>query len=155
MKLKEKYIKRIVELINKYPDKKGAVIEALVIAQEQAGFVGSGAIEEISEILSVSQEQIIDALTFYSSFRTKSPGRFNIQICTGISCMLSGPENFSGLLKEKLEKKIKEKGNNNKITIEKINCCGNCDKAPVLKINGKVVNAADPDKLIELMENKL
>ncbi len=155
MKLQEKYIKRIKELKKKYPDERGAVIEALLTAQEQAGFIGSGAIEEISEILSVSQEQIIDALTFYSSFRTKSPGRFHIQICTGISCMLSGPGNLSGLLKEKLEKKIKEKGNRDKITIEKINCFGNCDKAPVLKINGKVVNAVDPDKLIELMENKL
>src|ERR1700746_2686537 len=81
---------RFDALMAKYPVKRSALIPMLLYAQDEVGYLSDAVIGEIAGRLSITPLEVRNVATYYSMLRFKPAGKFNIQVCTNISCMLRG-----------------------------------------------------------------
>lgn len=136
--LTKKMILEIDEWIKKFPDGKtqSAVIAALTIAQQyNNGFLTEGILQEIAEYLHVSLITVYEVATFYPKFELNPIGKYKIGICTNVPCMLSGCNEISKHIINKLNINFDETTNDGKFSLRELNCIAACDKAPVIQIN--------------------
>jgi NADH-quinone oxidoreductase subunit E len=81
---------RFDHLVTIYPVKRSALIPMLLYAQDEIGYVSEPAIQEIARRLDLFDLEVRSVLSYYSMLRTKPAGKYNVQVCTNISCMLRG-----------------------------------------------------------------
>src|ERR1017187_2284635 len=81
---------RFAKLVTIYPVKRSALVPMLLYAQDEVGYVSEAVIQEIAQRLDLFDLEVRSVLSYYSMLRTKPAGKYNIQVCTNISCMLRG-----------------------------------------------------------------
>ena len=81
---------RFDQLVTLYPLKRSALVPMLLYAQDEIGYVSEAAIQEIAQRLDLFGLEVRSVLSYYSMLRTKPAGKYNVQVCTNISCMLRG-----------------------------------------------------------------
>ena len=81
---------RFDKLVTLYPVKRSALIPMLLYAQDEVGYISEPVIQEIAKRLDLFDLDVRSVLSYYSMLRTKPAGKYNIQVCTNISCMLRG-----------------------------------------------------------------
>ena len=101
-KFTEENLKRIDEVLKKYPARKPAVMPVLWIAQEQNGWISGEVMKEIALLLDITPEDVMGVVTFYTMYHQKPMGKYHIQVCTNVSCMLKGGYQLYEHVKEKL-----------------------------------------------------
>src|SRR6266852_6206301 len=90
-------------LENRYPVKRSALIPMLLYAQDQFGYVSDEMIAEIAARLGLNTLQVTETMAYYSMLRRERAGKFHVQVCTNVSCMLRGGNKLHELGQQKLE----------------------------------------------------
>jgi len=90
--LKEENRAKIEEIKKKYPDAKAALLPALWVAQEQEGWISEEMMKEIGTFLGLPFGQVLGVVTFYTMFNSKPVGKYHIEVCTNVSCVLRGSD---------------------------------------------------------------
>lgn len=123
------------ELINSYPEKKAALLPLLHLSQEFWGYIDEEVVNLISKKLKLSPSYIYGVASFYTMYHFEKKGKIHIRVCTNVTCQIKGAEEILKKLEEKLG--IKEGGvsEDGKISIERVECLGACDMAPVVMVN--------------------
>ena len=135
-----------------YPAKKSALIPALHIAQRECGWLPQEAIEEVAEELELTTTQVISVGTFYSMFYFKPRGKYEVQVCTSLACMLNGAENLAGHVYNKLGVKHGETTADNLFTVIDAECLAACGGAPCMWIEGEYYENMTPEKADEIID---
>lgn len=135
MKFTEANEKRFRELVDRYPDKEALLLPALYLVQEQEGYVSAEAFEYLAELVGVSPVRVKETATFYTMYNKVPVGKYHVQLCNNIACMLRGSEELIDHLKKKLEIKIGETTKDGRFTLTAVECLGACGGAPVVQIN--------------------
>ena len=93
--------------IAKYPEGRqaSAVIPLLWRAQEQEGWISRPIIEVVADMLGLAQIRVLEVASFYFMFQLAPVGRYHIQVCGTLSCMLCGAEDLVAVCKEKIAPK--------------------------------------------------
>ena len=83
-------IKLIDKELKKFPDnqKQSAVIAALRIVQTRHGWLSNEDISDVAHYLGMPEIAVMEVATFYNMFNLESKGKYQITVCTNISCML-------------------------------------------------------------------
>ena len=81
---------RFDKLVTIYPLKRSALVPMLLYAQDEVGYVSDAVVTEIAQRLDLLELDVRNVLSYYSMLRTKPAGKYNVQVCTNISCMLRG-----------------------------------------------------------------
>jgi NADH:ubiquinone oxidoreductase subunit E len=81
---------RFDALAEKYPVKRSALIPMLLYAQDEVGYLSDAVVAEVARRIGITELEVRNVATYYSMLRFKPAGKFNIQVCTNISCMLRG-----------------------------------------------------------------
>ncbi len=104
-------------------------------AQDEIGYVSDAAMDEIAERLSLTALEIRNVASYYSMLRFKPAGKYNIQVCTNISCMLRGA--YDVLERFQNELGIGQKGvtKDGVFSLEEVECIGACSWAPAIQVN--------------------
>ena len=118
-----------------YPLKRSALVPMLLYAQDEIGFVSEGAIQEIARRLDLFDLDVRNVLSYYSMLRTKPAGRYNVQVCTNISCMLRGGYEILDHCKAKLGIGHKQTTEDGVFSLEEVECIGACCWAPAMQVN--------------------
>jgi NADH-quinone oxidoreductase subunit E len=129
--LAERYLPR-------FPDKRAATLPALHLVQHTHNWIPFQAIEEIAAFLELSAAEVWDTATFYEEFFLEPKGRYLVQVCQSISCELCGQVDLQQKLQRKLDIVPGETTEDEKFTLQVVECLGACDLAPVVMINGKL-----------------
>src|SRR5580692_12152387 len=90
-------------LESRYPIKRSALIPMLLYAQDQFGFVSDEMVEEIAARLDLKAIQVVETMAYYSMLRRKPAGKYHVQVCTNVSCMLRGGNKIYEFVQRKLE----------------------------------------------------
>ena len=77
-------------LENRYPVRRSALIPMLLYAQDQFGHVSDDMIAEIARRLELNALQVTETMAYYSMLRRQRAGKYHVQVCTNVSCMLRG-----------------------------------------------------------------
>ncbi len=81
---------RFDALVQKYPVKRSALVPMLLYAQDEVGYLSDAVIAEVAERIGITELEVRNVASYYSMLRFKPAGKFNMQVCTNISCMLRG-----------------------------------------------------------------
>jgi NADH-quinone oxidoreductase subunit E len=126
---------RFDHLVTIYPLKRSALVPMLLYAQDEIGFVSEAAIQEIAKRLDLFDLDVRNVLSYYSMLRTKPAGKYNVQVCTNISCMLRGGYEILDHCKAKLGIGNKGVTPDGQFSLEEVECIGACCWAPAIQVN--------------------
>src|ERR1700735_1165305 len=93
---------RFDALVEKYPVRRSALVPMLLYAQDEIGYLSEAVIAEVAERIGISELDVRNVATYYSMLRFKPAGKYNVQVCTNISCMLRGAYDLFDHLQQKL-----------------------------------------------------
>ena len=122
-------------IVARYPEPKAALLPVLWEVQRRKGFIDPGAEAWIGERLGVSAAHVHGVVTFYTMYKQHPTGRYHIQVCTTLSCMLRGSDELVEHLQKKLGIKLGETTPDGKFSIVRVECLGSCGTAPMFQLN--------------------
>jgi NADH-quinone oxidoreductase subunit E len=143
---------RFDKLVTIYPLKRSALVPMLLYAQDEVGYVSDAVVTEIAERLDLLELDVRNVLSYYSMLRTKPAGKYNVQVCTNISCMLRGGYEILDHCKHKLGIGHKETTKDGVFSLEEVECIGACCWAPAIQINYDFHENLTPDKVDALFK---
>jgi len=137
----------------RYPDRRSAIMPALMIAQREHGHLPGPVLEEVADILGVERIWVYELATFYTLFHTKPIGMFHLQLCDNVSCMLCGSEDLLAHLEASLEIKKGETTPDGLFTLSTVECLGACEMAPVMQVGDDYHGNLDVARLDALLDS--
>ena len=143
---------RFDKLATIYPLKRSALVPMLLYAQDEVGYVSDAVVTEIAERLDLLELDVRNVLSYYSMLRTKPAGKYNVQVCTNISCMLRGGYEILDHCKHKLGIGHKETTQDGVFSLEEVECIGACCWAPAIQINYDFHDDLTPEKVDVLFQ---
>ena len=143
---------RFDKLVTIYPLRRSALVPMLLYAQDEIGYVSDEVIAEIAERIGILELDVRNVLSYYSMLRTKPAGKYNVQVCTNISCMLRGGYEILDHCKHKLGIGHKETTSDGVFSLEEVECIGACCWAPAIQINYDVHDDLTPEKVDVLFQ---
>jgi NADH-quinone oxidoreductase E subunit len=151
--LSESTSRQIQLLMSKYPRKRSALIPSLQLAQKEAGFLAPETVQEIARIFDLSPIEVNEVASFYTMLFKKPVGKYVIQVCTNISCMLCDAEQILSHLTRKLGIQPGETSSDKKFTLLEVECLGSCGTGPVVQINEDYHEDLTPEKLDWILDS--
>ncbi len=152
-KFSEDNLQKIDAILKKYPVKKPAVMPVLYLAQEQNGFISNEVIKEVSNILEMTAEDVLGVVTFYTMYHQKEMGKYHIQVCTNVSCMLRGGYDLYDKVKEKLGIENLQVTDDKIFSLEEVECMGSCGTAPMIAVNEDYYENLTKEKVVEILDS--
>lgn len=143
---------RFDHLVTIYPLKRSALVPMLLYAQDEIGFVSDEVVREIAQRIDILELDVRNVLSYYSMLRTKPAGKYNVQVCTNISCMLRGGYEILDHCKHKLGIGHKETTKDGVFSLEEVECIGACCWAPAIQINYDFHDDLTPEKVDVLFQ---
>ncbi len=132
--LSEGTLRKIDEVIARYPVGKSALLPALWLAQQEQGFCSLEAQEQIAGRIGVSPATVAGVVSFYTMYHTRPVGRHVIDVCTTVSCWLRNADGLVRHLEEKLGIEVGETTPDGRFTLRTVECLGSCGTAPMCQI---------------------
>ncbi len=126
---------RFDKLPGLYPVRRSALVPMLLYAQDDIGYVSDAAVAEIARRLDLLELDVRNVLSYYSMLRTAPVGKYNVQVCTNISCMLRGGYELLDHCKDKLGIGHKQTTPDGLFSLEEVECIGACCWAPAIQVN--------------------
>lgn len=142
-----------IEVIERYPVPRSAMIPLLHLAQEQDGHVSDEAMEHIAELLEVTPAEVLGTCSFYEMFKREPVGEYLVNVCTNISCMLMGGEELLEHVEHKLGIKAGSTTSDGKFTLEDVECIAACTEAPCLQVNYRYFHKISNDEVDSLLDD--
>ena len=138
---------RFDHLVTIYPVKRSALVPMLLYAQDEIGYVSDAAVSEIAVRIGINDLEVRNVLSYYSMLRTKPAGKYNVQVCTNISCMLRGGYGILDHCKKTLGIGHKETTADGTFSLEEVECIGACCWAPAMQVNYDFHDELTPEKV--------
>ena len=148
----EENITLINEECKKYPEKKPVVMFALYRGQEQNGYISKDVMDEVAKVLEMDAEDVYGVVSFYTMYHTKPIGKYHLQVCTNVSCMLRGGYDIMEQVKQITGINNGEVSSDMKFSIEEVECMGSCGTAPMIAVNEDFHENLNTDKVKEIIQ---
>ena len=144
---------RFDRLVTLYPLKRSALVPMLLYAQDEVGYVSDAVVAEIAERVGILENDVRSVLSYYSMLRTKPAGKYNVQVCTNISCMLRDGYGILEHCKKKLGIGQKEVTPDGLFSLEEVECIGACCWAPAVQVNYDFYDDLTVEKMDQVIED--
>jgi NADH-quinone oxidoreductase subunit E len=147
--------KKFAKLLTSYPEgrQRSAVVPMLIYAQDEVGAVTPELVEEVAKRCGVTTLQVEEVIGYYSMLHRKPLGKYHVQVCTNISCLLTGGEELYEYACKKLGIGNKQVTPDGMFSIEEVECMGACSWAPAIEVNYDFHHYVTPQKLDEILES--
>jgi len=139
-------------MVTHYPTKRSVLVPTLLYAQDEAGFLSDEVIAEIAGRLDLTELEVRNVISYYSMLTTKPRGRYNVQICTNIACMLRGGEELLEHCEKRLGVGHKETTSDGLFSLEEVECIGACSWAPAAQVNYDFHENLTAEKMDAILE---
>jgi NADH-quinone oxidoreductase subunit E len=135
VKFSDEFEARFAEMLTHYPTKRSALVPTLLYAQDEVGFLSDDVILELAGRLDLTELEVRNVISYYSMLTTQPRGKFNVQVCTNISCLVRGGEDILQHCAKKLGIGHKGTTADGLFTLEEVECIGACSWAPAAQVN--------------------
>lgn len=149
----ENELKQIEELKSHYFEPKAALMSVLWMAQKKFGWISPEVIDYVAELLNLPPSHVDGVVSFYTMYFKKPMGKFHIQVCTNISCLLRGGEEIYSYLVNSLGINDGEVTSDGMFSLEIVECMGACGGAPMIAVNQDYYENLDITKVKNIIEN--
>lgn len=132
------------EIIARYKDESGPLIPILQEAQEVYGYLPAHVLKHVSKATRIPLARIYGVVTFYAQFRLAPLGRNVINVCLGTACHVRGGAKILKTIEEQLSIKDGMTTEDNRFSLEIVNCIAPCGLAPAIAVNGQIYERLTP-----------
>jgi len=145
----EKTLGELRQIAARYPDSRSAMLPMLHLVQSVDGRVTPAGIEAVAQILGVTTADVSGVATFYTMYKRRPNGEYNVGVCTTALCAIMGGDDVFDRLAKELGVGHDETTPDGMITLERVECNAACDYAPVMMINWEFMDNQTPDSAVE------
>jgi NADH-quinone oxidoreductase subunit E len=125
----------------------------LLYAQDEVGYISDAVISEIAQRVGIADHDVRSVLSYYSMLRTKPAGKYNVQVCTNISCLLRNGYGILEHCKKRLGIGHKEVTPDGLFSLEEVECIGACCWAPAIQVNYDFYDDLTTEKMDQILED--
>jgi NADH-quinone oxidoreductase subunit E len=143
---------RFDKLVTLYPVRRSALVPMLLYAQDEVGYISDTVIAEVARRVGVQESDVVSVLSYYSMLRTKPTGKFNVQVCTNICCMLRGGNELFEHCRKRLGIGHKGTTPDGVFSLEEVECIGACSWAPAVQINYDFHENLTPESMDKILD---
>jgi NADH-quinone oxidoreductase subunit E len=141
------------EIIGRYPRKRSAMIPLLHLAQQQDGYITEDAMRHIAELVDCTPAEVVGTSSFYEMLKPHPVGRYMVNVCTDIACMLVGGQELLEHAEETLGITAGSTTEDGAITLEDVECIAACTEGPCLQANYRYFTNLSTDALDTLLDD--
>ena len=141
------------EVIARYPGSRSALLPLLHLVQSEEGYVTRTGIRFCADQLGLTTAEVTAVVTFYTMYRRKPSGDYQVGVCTNTLCAVMGGDAIFEDLKEHLGVGNDETTEDGKVTLEHIECNAACDFAPVVMVNWEFFDNQTPQSARALVDD--
>jgi NADH-quinone oxidoreductase subunit E len=148
-------LRQVDEIRSHYPTPLGAVMGLLHMLQDKYGHISGEAVTYTADLLGIPPENVLGVVSFYEMYHEHPTARFDLQVCTNVSCLLRGSDAVLEALRRRLGIGLGERTADGRFMIHEAECLGSCGTAPVLSLHKKYHENLTPEKVDALVDQLL
>jgi NADH-quinone oxidoreductase subunit E len=128
----------VQQLRRRYPNPLSAVLPALQLAQERnGGWLSEATLREAADALDLTPAYCLSIASFYDMFHTEPVGTHLVEVCTNVSCALSGAQAVVEAFERSLGIAVGETTQDGSVTLRTVECLGGCGWATVVAVDNR------------------
>ncbi|HEV8437334.1 MAG TPA: NAD(P)H-dependent oxidoreductase subunit E [Methylomirabilota bacterium] len=135
-----------------YPDRRGALLPVLHLAQEVFGYVSLEVEEYVGSLFDLTPAHVHEVVTFYTLFFPAPTGRHIVSVCHNLSCHLMGAKTIIDHLGERLGVDVGETTADGRVTLLTVECLCACEQAPMMQVDDRYEGHLTPDKADRILD---
>ena len=128
-------LEKIETIKARYPEKKAALMPTLWMAQKKWGWLSTDVMRYVADLLDLTYAHVEGVATFYTMYFKKPMGKYHVQVCTNVSCMLHKGDEIYQHVADKLNIGHMERTEDGIFSLEEVECMGACGDAPMIAVN--------------------
>ncbi len=154
MKFSDEKLKKVNEILARYPDgkQKSALLPVLHLAQEQFGWLSADTMDYVASLLSLEPIEVYEVATFYSMYNLKPVGKYLFEVCQTGPCMIKGSDDIIAYIEERLGIAPGETTGDGLFTLKTVECLGACGYAPMMQLGKHYREHLTKDKVDAIIE---
>jgi NADH-quinone oxidoreductase subunit E len=152
MVVSDKLDKFFTEKMREYPTTRSFLVPMLLYTQDELGYLSEEAIAYLAEKTELTELEVRNVISYYSMLRTKPLGKYHVQVCTNISCLLRGGEEVFEHCKQRLGIGHKQTTSDGVFSLEEVECIGACSWAPAIQVNYDFHENLTPEKTDQVLD---
>jgi len=152
MRFSDQFESRFAEMLTHYPTKRSVLVPTLLYAQDEIGYLGEEVIKELADRLELTELEVRNVISYYSMLTTLPRGKYNVQVCTNIACLLRGGDELFEHCENKFGVKHKGTTADGMFSLEEVECIGACSWAPAVQVNYDFHENLTTEKLDQVLE---
>ncbi len=143
---------KIDAAIEKYPQKRGALLPALHFIQEDHGHISTESAVELAEIFEIRPVEVMEVITFYNMFFDSPQAKHHVYVCTNLPCSLRGARSLLNQLESHIGVTAPGETSDGRIFLGHEECLGACGYAPMMRIDGQYHEDLDVEKAKRILD---
>jgi NADH-quinone oxidoreductase subunit E len=134
-----------------YPDKRGALLPVLHLAQDTFGYISLEVEEYVGTLFDLSSAHVHEVVTFYTMFFQRPKGRHIVAVCHNLTCHLMGAKDIVQHLRERLGVEPGETTPDGKVTFLTVECLCACEQAPMMQVDDRYEGLLTNEKVDRIL----
>ena len=146
-------LEEVRRLQSLYPDKRGALLPVLHLAQDTFGYVSLEVEVYVAGLFGLTPAHVHEVVTFYTMFFQQSKGRHVVAVCHNLSCHLLGAKTIIDQLTERLGIEVGETTADGRVTLLSVECLCACEQAPMMQVDDRYEGNLTADKVDQILRS--
>jgi NADH-quinone oxidoreductase subunit E len=143
---------KIAALFPQYPKKRGALLAALHVIQDDLGHIAPETAVEVAEIFDLHPVEVMEVVSFYNMFYDAPQARHHVAVCTNLSCSLRGARTLLRELETHLGVNSGDATPDGRIHLGHEECLGACGYAPMMRIDDRYHEDLDAEEAKNILD---
>jgi NADH-quinone oxidoreductase subunit E len=135
-----------------YPDKRGALLPVLHMAQDTFGYVSLEVQEYVAGLFDLAPSHVHEVVSFYTLYFQQPRGRHIVAVCHNLSCYLAGSRDILAHVKQRLGIDAGETTDDGRVTLQSVECLCACEAAPMMQVDDRYELNLTPEKVDRILE---
>jgi NADH-quinone oxidoreductase subunit E len=140
-------LREVQRLQGLYPDKQGALLPVLHMAQDTFGYISLEVEEYVAGLFDLTPAHVHEVVTFYTMFFREPKGRHVVAVCHNLSCHLLGAKAIIEHLERRLGIEVGETTPDARVTLLTVECLCACETAPMMQVDDRYEGFLTPEKV--------
>ena len=138
------------DITGRYPRARSALLPLLHLVQSEEGYVSDDGMAFCAEVLGITQTEVRGVSTFYTMYKDRPVGEYQLGVCTNTLCAIMGGDEIYAALAEHLGADPHGDAHHDvispdgKVGLERVECNAACDYAPVVMVNWEFFDNMTP-----------
>ena len=146
-------LSEVTRLQRLYPDRRGALLPVLHLAQEVFGYISEDVEKYVGTLFDLSPAHVHEVVTFYTMYWRRPRGRHVLSVCHNLSCHLMGAQEIIAHLKSRLGIEPGETTDDGRVTLLTVECLCACEMAPMLQVDDRYEGHLTAEKVERLVDD--